>query len=122
MKKELYHFKLGFPKGLKTKFGIIPITYTALAQKSVEDSKHGKIVLPSTINTTTARCVEAEVKDRVVTKLVYRIKYNNELDMILMLNRDCSVKNTHIVPRGDKYQTVELNRYTVPPKKVNYGN
>lgn len=114
--KQLYHFEVGFPKGLKTKFGVIPITYTSHAQKAEQNDKYGTIVLPSTINTTTAQCVEAEVKDRVVTKLVYRVKYNHELDIVLVLNRDCSVRAVGFNQRGDKYQTLNISKYTVPPK------
>jgi len=116
--KKLYHFELGFPKGLKTKFGIIPITYTQHAQKAAEDDRYGKMVLPSTINTTTARCIEAEVNGNVVSKLVYRAKYNHELDMILVLSRDCSVRTVWFNKRGDKHKTLDASKYTVPTKAV----
>jgi len=115
--KKLYHCELGFPKGLKTKFGVIPVTYTQHAKKAAEDDRYGKIVLPSTINTSTARCIEAEVKDNVVTKLVYRIKYNNDLDMIAVLSRDCSVRTVWFNKRTDKHSTLDASKYTIPSKE-----
>ena len=115
--KKLYHCELGFPKGLKHKFGIIPVTYTQHAQKAAEDDRYGKMVLPSTINTTTARCIEAEVKDSVVTKLVYRLKYNHELDMIVVLSRDCSVRTVWFNKRSDRHSTLDASKYTIPSKE-----
>ena len=115
--KKLYHCELGFPKGLKTRFGFIPITYTQYAQKAAEDDTYGKIVLPSTLNTSSSKCIEAEVTDSVVTKLVYCVKYNNDLDMVLVLSRDCSVKAVRFHKRSDGHPKVNSNRYTIPSKE-----
>lgn len=115
--KELYHCDLGFPKGLKTRFGVIEITYTNHAKKAAEDDRYGKIVLPSTINTTTSKAIEVEIQNRVVTKIVYRMKYNNDLDMILVLSRDLSVRTVWFNKRGDKHMTLDKSKYTIPSKE-----
>lgn len=114
--KKRYHYTLGFPKGLKTKFGVIPITYTKNAQNAAQDENFGSMVLPSTINTTTAHCIEAEINERVVTKLVYRLKYNHEIDMTLVLNRDCSVRALWFNKRGEK-RAINPDMFTIPEKE-----
>ena len=114
--RKLYHFTLGFPKGLRTKFGVIAITYTHTAQLAAEDGKYGRMTLPSTINTSKARCIEAEVKDRVVTKLVYIVKYNHTLNMTLVISRDLSVRAVRFSERSDKLKISNKDRYTIPPK------
>jgi len=111
---SLYHFEIGFPKGLITKFGVIEVTYKRHALNAAETDRYGRIDLPRTINTDTAKAIEVEVINRQVVKIVYRTKYNDDFDLILVLSRDASVRTVWLNSVNDKHKTLDRNKYDKP--------
>ena len=111
---NLYHFELGFPKGLKTDFGVINLTYTYHARKAAETDRYGYMELPVSLDTSEAKAIEVEVIDNAVTKIVYRIRYNSHLDMVLVVTNDARVKTVWFNKRNDKHKTLDTSRYTIP--------
>lgn len=114
----LYHFELGFPKGLKTKFGVVPVTYTRHAKQASMNDRYGRIDLPKTINTSKAKAIEVEIKKGAVTKIVYRTKYNTECDLIMVMSRDCSIRTVWLNKREDKHTTLDESKYVRPTKQI----
>jgi len=111
---SLYHFEIGFPKGLETKFGVIEVTYKRHALNAAETDRYGRIDLPRTINTDTAKAIEVEVINRQVVKIVYRTKYNDDFDLILVLSRDASVRTVWLNSVNDKHKTLDRSKYDKP--------
>ena len=81
----LYHFKLGFPKGFISRIGRIQLDYSRHAVDAAQSDRYGSLKLPTYIDTDKAICIEAEILDKSVLKLVYRISYTNTLDLIVVV-------------------------------------
>lgn len=110
----LYHKDLGFPKGFNSKVGTRFLTYSQHAKLSAINDRYGRIDLPVSVNTNTALCIEAEIANKAVTKLVYRVSYNNTLDLVLVVmpkGAQFIVKTVWLNLKSDKHTTLDLSKY-----------
>jgi hypothetical protein len=108
--KKLYHFELGFPEGLRTSFGVVSLKYTNHAKRAASNDRYGKINLPKTIDTNGAKCIEAEVTNGVASKLVYRVGYDEDLDIVMVL-RSNLVITVWFNKKSDKHKTLDASKY-----------
>jgi len=114
MKKKLYHFEIGFPKGLNTKLGVLDLFYTRHALNAARDDRYGKINLPRRINTDKAKAIEVEVTGYRVTKIVYRIHYNDKFDLVIVVGEECRVYTVWLNAKDDKHKTLDHRKYDRP--------
>lgn len=113
----LYHFQIGFPKGVLTacRAGIVRPKYLRHALAASQDDRYGKINLPETFNTNKAKVIEVEMKGpRYVCKVVYRVRHCDEYDLIVVMNPDCTVRTVWLNSRKDKHSTLDYSRYAIP--------
>ena len=110
----LFHYQVGFPKGLITKLGTIDLKYTGHALKASKDDRYGAMTLPKRLNTNKAQAVEVEIIRGMVTKIVYRADYNQELDIVLVVNRDCLVYTVWFNRKDDDHSTLDESKYSKP--------
>lgn len=114
MAKKLYHFEIGFPKGLNTKFGVLELNYTRHALNAANNDRYGRVNLPRKINTDNAKTIEVEVTDNYVTKIVYRIHYNDRYDLCVVVGVECRVYTVWMNERNDGHRTLNRTKYDKP--------
>ena len=119
----LYHFKIGFPKGLisKARLGVIEPKYSRHAQLAALDDRYGNIDLPERINTNKEKVIEAEVIGAKITKIVYRMRYTDFLDLIVVLTSQGIVKTVWLNETKDKHSNLSYKsymKYSKPPKDL----
>lgn len=110
----LYHKDLGFPKDFNPKVGTVCLTYNNHAHEASKSDRYGAIVLPRSLNTNKAECIELQLIEGRVSKLVYRIGYSKALDLCIV----CKPKGNLFVVltvwlnlKSDSHNTVNLYNY-----------
>lgn len=117
---SLYHFEVGFPSGFTGKVGIVPIRTTAHARNAAENDRYGKFQIPAEIDTNKALVIEAEIYGATISKIVYRVKYNDTTDLIMVCIPErgyFTLKTVWGNLASDKHKTLDRSRYTVPQKR-----
>lgn len=110
---RLYHFELGIPKAAQLRFGKMPLNYSGHAQRASQNDRYGTIELPKYLDTNTAQVIEVEMRGRETLKIVYRVKYNEILDLVLVVIPDRGfVKTVWLNQRNDLHKTLDASRYT----------
>lgn len=112
--KKLFHFEIGFPKGLNTKLGVLKLTYTKHALRAANNDRYGYINLPDAINTNNAKAIEVEITGHHVTKIVYRIDYNEKHDLVLVVGEACRVYTVWLNEKNDTHKTLDRTKYDTP--------
>jgi hypothetical protein len=110
----LYHYQLGFPKGFSGKVGTVVLQYGAHALRAANEDRYGLVNLPKTLNTSAALCVEVELLDGAVIKLVYRVRYSADLDLVLAVSPKSNtlfVRTVWLQSKNDTHATLDLSRY-----------
>ncbi len=107
----LYHFSIGFPENVIKLSGIFKLAYSYHAIRASENDRYGKIQLPTTLNVDTALLVEMEVLNGVMVKGVYRVPYNNQCDLIIVMLADGKVKTVWLNYNSDKHYTLDKSKY-----------
>lgn len=110
----LFHYQIGFPKGLKTNFGTILLNYSAHALQASKDDRYGAMTLPKVLDTTKAKAIEVEVINNVVKKIVFRTHYDKELDIVIVVNRYRLVHTVWFNRKDDKHETLDATKYSKP--------
>lgn len=113
----LYHFQIGFPKGFNSNVGKVRAQYTRHAYEAALTDRYGRIVLPRMVDTQDAQCVEVELDGGRVSKLVYRIAYSKNYDLVLVcipVQGHFLVKTVWLNKRRDQHLTLDASRYSVP--------
>lgn len=82
---DLYHYTLGFPPKFNPNVGTIRLEYSVHAQAASQTDRYGAINPPATLKTGSALCIEVGLLDGAVQKLVYRMPYNDALDLCLVV-------------------------------------
>jgi hypothetical protein len=114
---SLYHVTLGFPKNFNPSIGTVMLTYSNHAHHASTSDRLGNIVLPRSLNTNNARCIELEYDNGQVLKLVYRTAYDSTKDLVIV----CRPKgNLFVVAtvwlnlKTDKHATLDTSKYETP--------
>lgn len=115
----LYHFEVGFPKGVEKnlkKIGTVNnIEYLFHAKKAAMNDRYGIIELPDTLNVAKSKIIEVEVLNNRVTKMVFRTAYDNKFDIVVVMNLpDLSVRTIWLNKRSDKHRTLDRSKYDKP--------
>jgi hypothetical protein len=115
--RKLYHFEIGLPRGLESnlkKIGIVELEYLHHARLAALSDRYGKIDLPNTINCTIAKAIEVEVIDNRVNKIVWRTRYNDRFDLVIVMNMDCTVRTVWLNTVNDRHKTLDRTKYDKP--------
>ena len=110
---KLYHSKLGLPKGIRTNLGIVTLNYSQHARTAATNDRYGSIELPSQIDTTNAQVIEVECSDMgTVTKIVYRVHYFLDLDLVVVLIPQTRlVKTVWLNLKSDNHSSLDVSKY-----------
>lgn len=114
MTKKLFHFEIGFPKGLNTRLGTLKLYYTKHAFRAARNDRYGRILLPDTLNTDKAKAIEVELTGRYVTKIVYRVGYNKNHDLVLVVGENNRVYTVWLNEKYDTHKTLDRTKYDRP--------
>jgi hypothetical protein len=112
VKTNLYHFELGIPKSARTKIGNIPLRYSAHALNAAQDDRNGQIALPVRLNTNDAQVIEVEMRGSETLKVVYRVPYNKDFDLVLVvIPYNGMTKTVWLNSKKDLHRTLDKSRY-----------
>lgn len=111
---QLYHRDIGFPAGIKHLTGVIRLNYSRHAKMAAEDDRYGIMELPETLDVTNGTPVEIEVQGGNVTKAVYRAGYDDELDMVIVLQPCGFVRTVWFNKKSDRHNTLDRSKYARP--------
>ncbi len=110
----LYHYQIYMPPKFNPKVGTVVLQYGPHALRAANTDRYGAVRLDSTLNTNRALCVEVELIDGQVTKLVYRISYSAALDLVLVVSPKMGhffVRTVWLQEKSDVHATLDVSRY-----------
>ena len=115
MTSSLYHTEIGFPSNIELPKGIFNLTYSNHAKRASSDDRYGHMSLPTTLDIEEAKLIEIEIDNDEVIKGVYRTRYDDTLDLIIVLIPQKSfVKTVWFNRSDDKHSTLQHWRYSKP--------
>ena len=115
MTSNLYHTEIGFPSNVELPKGIFNLTYSNHAKRASSNDRYGQMTLPTTLDTEEAKLIEIEVENNEVIKSVHRTKYDDILDLIIVLIPQKSfVKTVWFIRSDDTHSTLQHWRYRRP--------
>lgn len=108
----LYHYSIGFPD-VERFSGIMKLEYSYHALNASNDDKYGMITLPNILDLldTSTRLIEMEVTNGIMSKGVYRVKYDKTYDLVLVVLRNGRVKTLWLNSVSDKHVTLDRSKY-----------
>ncbi len=112
----LYHAEIGFPK-MDFPQGVFPLTYSNHAIIASKNDRYGKVNLPIHITARNENLVEIETQGSAIVKLVYRIAYSAEYDLILAISvvgGQWHVKTVWLNSVNDCHRTLKRSAYAIP--------
>ncbi len=114
--RKLYHADLGIPQNAQTQHGQVLLNYSQHALDAALDDRYGNIVnLPKSLDTSKAQVIEVEMQGSKTTKVVYRIPYNEEYDLVMVLVPDRRfVKTVWLNKNSDLHNTLDTSKYDIP--------
>lgn len=113
---KLYHKQLGFPLGLiESVCGDYTLRYSHHARKAALNDRYGVIKHPPVrLIVTPEWVVEIEVTGNRAQKMVCRVPYDGERDLVIVLHPDGFVKTVWFNLRADSHRTLDLSKYDKP--------
>jgi hypothetical protein len=111
---ELYHYITGLPKGFNGNVGTVPLQYTAHANAAARNDRYGLVTLPRVIDTKQAQVIEVGLDSGRVSKIVYRVKYSQTLDLVLVVvpySATFIVKTVWLNSKADQHETLDVQKY-----------
>lgn len=109
----LYHKNIYLPQALRNlgKTSFIP-EYCPHALEEANSDRYGLMELPKAVTFNGNNIVEAEIVNGGCTKLLIRVKYNNQLDIVLaFIPENLIVKTVWFNHKWDKHYTLDRTRY-----------
>lgn len=111
--RNLYHYKLGIPDYLQVRFGVISLKYGQHSMEKAYERAGKTFKVPAKLNTDSAKVIEVEETNRITTKVVYRIPFDNRDDLcIVIIPQTCQVKTVWLNSIDDKHYTLNERPYT----------
>jgi hypothetical protein len=111
----LYHSELGIPENVETQFGSMLLDYSKHALDASKNDQYGHIELPKSLDTSKAQVIEVETRGKKTTKVLYRIPYDEEYDLILAVDPQRRfVRTVWLNHVNDNHNTLDPTRYTIP--------
>lgn len=114
---DLYHCEIGFPRGARTPVGTFALAYTQHAFKAALTDKYTDVIdLPDRLVTRYARVIEIGMEGAKVSKIVYRIAYDDTFDLCLAVvpGVPMVVKTVWLQKADDHHKTLNRGKYCVP--------
>ncbi len=114
---NLYHRDAyGFPRNLRNAPTVLTLSYTRHAQQAADNDRYGRINLPALLYTDEAALIEAEIdSDGALVKAVWRVRYDNDLDLVLVvIPASATVKTVWTNRHNDRHSTLDKSRYARP--------
>lgn len=98
---------------INTKFGVIDLNYSNHALQAANNDRYGNIDLPDSVDTNKAKLIELEVvNNRYLSKIVYRMEYDSEYDIcIVIIPERWFVKTVWLNRKSDKHRTLDRSKY-----------
>ena len=112
----LYHYQVGFPKGLEFK-PLFGFTYSLHARMEAMRDRYGPVkMFPQNFLPRTDKVVEAETDSMGnLVKIVFRKYYDAVYDLVIVLDvRTKVVKTVWLNARADTHHTLDRSRYDKP--------
>ena len=119
---KLYHKDIGFPTDVQVPIGHMDLEYSRHAMDEASSDKYsiGGVDLPEFIDFQLDNVIEIEVDNGKILKMVVRVSYDEEKDLVLaIIPQNGLVKTVWFNTRGDKHRTLDKWRYT-NPKQVRW--
>jgi antitoxin component of MazEF toxin-antitoxin module len=112
---ELYHTEIGFPSNVELPSGTYRLEYSNHAKRASYDDRYGQMTLPTTLDVDDSKLIEIEVENDKVIKCVYRTRYDDTLDLIIvMIPQKSFVKTVWFNRSDDKHSTLQRWKYRRP--------
>jgi hypothetical protein len=105
----LYHYKIAMPKLHLPRQ--IWLKYSKHALKAANEDGYGAIVLPAMIDTQASLLVEYEKRDGRPYKLLFRMNYSPECDLLIAIGEGGIVLTVWLNCKSDKHVTLDSSRY-----------
>ena len=114
----LYHCEVGFPADMRLPSGTFQLCYGNHAQREAKKDKVPFWQLPHSLDTRKATVIEVETNaDGKPHKVVYRVKFYSEHDLILVVIVDrfpAFVKTLWLNGTTDTHATLNRSKYDRP--------
>lgn len=113
----LYHAEVKWPKRIKNllPFGVRELRYSGHALSASQDDRYGQMELPQQVNMADVYVFEAEeIRRGQLTKVVFRVEYNERLDMVVAAIPERGglfVKTVWFNERRDNHKTLDRSKY-----------
>ena len=115
---KLYHSELGIPPDAKTQHGSFLLTYSQHALQEAQNDRYGNgniINLPKYLDTSQAQVIEVEMTGNKTTKVLYRIPYDEDHDLVMAVIPDRGfVKTVWLNENKDLHKTLDHSKYDIP--------
>lgn len=110
----LYHAEIGLPASFVAPTGVVCPKYSRHARAAAVTDRYGHMRLPSTICLSEATVIEVGYRNGRLHKILYRLKYNFDLDMcIVLIPGEWFAKTCWFNERTDLHRTLDRSRYAV---------
>lgn len=112
MDETLYHAEICLPKGFVAPTHVIRPVYSQHAIRAARSDRYGLMELPATISLRCAQVIEVGVLSGRVSKILFRLQYDDTLDMcIVVIPGRWFVKTVWFNERTDSHATLDRSRY-----------
>jgi hypothetical protein len=110
----LYHSELGIPENILKQLpkGLVVLTYSRHAKDSLYNDHYGIIPEYEFVDTRYAKVIEVEVENSKPIKVVYRVSYQDDLDVCLAVALERGVvKTSWFNNKNDLHTTLDKSKY-----------
>lgn len=110
---DLYHAEIGLPEGFVKPTGRVMLKWTRHADEARSNDRYGEIRRFKSATLDRLEVIEVGVTDGQVSKILFRGRYTDELDvcMVLVPGREWRVKTVWVNVRDDLHRTLDRSRY-----------
>ena len=110
-----YHTEVGIPEDVQTQFGQMLLDYSQHALQAAQNDRYGTIDLPRSLDTSKAQVIEVETDGKRTHKVLYRVPYNNEYDLLMAVDpRRRFVRTVWLNRNDDLHNTLDPSQYDIP--------
>lgn len=113
--ETLYHAEIGLPANFQAPRHVIRPRYSRHAVEAAQSDRLGTVELPATIALREAKVIEVGVANGRVSKILFRVSYNDTLDLCFVVIPGGSwfCKTIWLQEKSDLHKTLRRERYAV---------
>lgn len=124
----LFHTDVYLPKAIRFKSGSLVklvdhelqgrLKISHHARRAAESDRYGFIEIPQYFDAKYAKLIEVEVdrETEKVTKRVFRVEYDDVLDLVMVITSDWVLKTVWFNRRDDLHCTLDESKYVARPR------